>query len=145
MSGKAFLDTNVFIYSFDKIDKDKASVAVELIRDAARRETGVISFQVIQEFFNVALKRAQPAFSPHEAIRYLMTVLRPLLSVESSLALYSTGLEIQSRWQLSWYDSLIVAAASQAGCSVIYTEDLQHGAKINGIRIENPFRARRAH
>jgi predicted nucleic acid-binding protein len=140
MSGKAFLDTNIFIYSFDRTDPPKAKLAQRIIQDHAALGNGVISFQVVQEFFNVAFKKFQPVIRPEDATNYLLTVLRPFFTVDSSIGLYSAALAIRSRWQLSWYDSLIIAAASEASCSVIYTEDLQHGAKINGVRIENPFR-----
>src|SRR5580700_4297529 len=139
MSGKAFLDTNVFVYSFDRADPRKANVALQLVREHAARGNGVISFQVVQEFFNVAFKSFPAAMTPEDATHYLLTVLRPFLAVESSIALYSAALTVCSRYQLSWYDSLIVAAASEANCTVLYTEDLNHGAKINGVRIENPF------
>jgi predicted nucleic acid-binding protein len=79
--------------------------------------------------------------TPEDGTGYLLTALRPFLAVDSSIAQYSAALSICSRHQISWYDSLIVAAASEASCSVLYTEDLQHGAKINGVRIENPFRS----
>jgi len=142
MSGRAFLDTNIFIYSFDRTDPPKARLAQQIITDHAARGNGVISFQVVQEFFNVAFRKFQPALRPEEATNYLLTVLRPFLAVDSSIGLYSAALAIRLRYQLSWYDSLIVAAASEASCSVLYTEDLQHGAKINGVKIENPFRKR---
>jgi predicted nucleic acid-binding protein len=143
MSGKAFLDTNIFVYSFDRTDRRKANAALQLIRDHAVRGNGVISFQVVQEFFSVAFKHG--TMTPEEGESYLMTVLRPFLSVQSSISLYSVALTIRARHQLSWYDSLIVAAASEANCSVLYSEDLQHGAKLNGVKIENPFRAIATH
>jgi predicted nucleic acid-binding protein len=141
MSGKAFLDTNIFVYSLDRVDPRKAKVAVGIIREYAKHGNGVISFQVVQEFFNVAFKRFPAAMTPEDGTGYLLTVLRPFLAVDSSIALYSAALSICSRYKISWYDSLIVAAASETNCVVLYTEDLRHGAKINGVRIENPFRA----
>jgi predicted nucleic acid-binding protein len=140
MSGNAFLDTNIFIYSLDRIDARKEKIAMRIIREAASTGNGIISFQVVQEFFNVAFKRFPKTMTPEDGTAYLLTVLRPFLAVQSSVALYSSALAIRARYQLSWYDSLIIAAASEASCSVIYTEDLHHGAKINGVRIENPFR-----
>src|SRR5579872_2635212 len=140
MSGNAFLDTNIFVYSLDRIDPRKAKNATSLIRKHARHGTGVISFQVVQEFFNLAFRRFPAKMTPEDGTGYLLTVLRPFLAVNSSVALYSAALSICARYKLSWCDSLIVAAASEANCSVLLTEDLQHGAKINGVRIENPFR-----
>lgn len=139
MSAKAFLDTNIFVYSVDHRDVRKASIAHDLLRQCTVNKTGVISFQVVQEFFNVAMKRFPSMFSPEDAIAYLRTILHPFLGVHSSLGLYVEALSIQNRYRLSWYDSLIVGAASEAQCAVIYSEDFQHGSKINGIRIQNPF------
>jgi len=141
MSGRAFLDTNIFIYSVDRIDQQKAKIALRIIQKHAAEGNGVISFQVVQEFFNVAFKRFPSAMTPEDAGTYLLTVFRPFLRVHSSIALYSEALSVRARFRLSWYDSLILAAAAEAKCAVLYTEDLQHGAAINGVRIENPFRA----
>jgi predicted nucleic acid-binding protein len=66
-------------------------------------------------------------------------VFRPLLAVHSSLALYSEALRIQTQRGLSWYDSLIVSAAIQAHCDVLFTEDMQHGQSFGSLRITNPF------
>jgi predicted nucleic acid-binding protein len=100
-----------------------------------RNQKGISSYQVVQEFFNVAL---QP-MRADEAERYLNTVSRPLLSIHSSQALYLEALHLQSRYHLSWYDSLVVAAAIQADCELLLTEDLQHGQRFAKLRIENPF------
>src|SRR5580698_4747523 len=124
MSAKAFLDTNIFVYSVDYRDPCKAAVAHDLLRNCTVSNTGVISFQVVQEFFNAAMKRFPTMFSAEDAIGYLTTILRPFLAVHSSVGLYVEALTIQKRHRLSWYDSLIVAAASEARCSIIYTEDL---------------------
>ncbi|HYA17751.1 MAG TPA: PIN domain-containing protein [Bryobacteraceae bacterium] len=139
MSVKAFLDTNIFICSVDHKDPRKASIAHDLLRDCMVNHTGVISFQVVQEFFNAAARHFPTRFSSEDAVGYLTTILRPFLAVHSSVGLYVEAIGIKSRHRLSWYDSLIVAAASEAKCSVLYSEDFQHGSKINGVRIQNPF------
>ena len=97
MSGKAFLDTNIFIYSLDRADPRKAKIAMQIIREHARRGNGAISFQVVQEFFNVAFKRFPATMTPEDGTGYLLTVLRPFLAVDSSIALYSAALSICSR------------------------------------------------
>lgn len=141
MSGRCFLDTNIFVYSMDGSDPAKAAVARELIRTHLSRRTGVISFQVVQEFFNVASKRFQSPLSGDDETAYLFTVLAPLLAVHSSTGLYSAGLRLSRRYRISWFDSLIVAAAIEARCAVLYSEDLQNGAVFEGVRVENPFQA----
>jgi predicted nucleic acid-binding protein len=74
-----------------------------------------------------------------DAEQYLITVFRPLLAIHSSAALYVDALRIAGKYRLAWYDCLIVAAALQSQCGVLYSEDLQHGQKIDGLLIENPF------
>lgn len=139
MSGKYFLDTNIFVYSFDATAPLKRERALGLIREAVATGAGVISYQVVQEFFHVALGRFARPMSPEEAQQYLTAVFRPLLAVESSLNLLQHGLYICSRFNFSWFDSLIVAAAIEARCDVLYTEDLQGSFEIEGLRVENPF------
>jgi predicted nucleic acid-binding protein len=139
MSAKFFLDTNIFVYSFDRAAPKKATKAKRLIREALASQKGVISFQVVQEFFNVATKRFAQPLRVSEAEQYMGTVFRPLLAVQSSLALYSEALHLQKQRGLSWYDSLIVCAATQSRCGILFTEDLQHGQSFGGLRVENPF------
>jgi predicted nucleic acid-binding protein len=139
MSGRFFLDTNIFVYTFDPKAHAKAQKATQLVRRAADTGEGIISFQVVQEFFSVAFKRFAQPMSVAEAEQYLITVLRPLLAVHSSPAIYFEALRLSEKYRTSWYDSLIVAAASEGNCEKLYSEDLQHGRKIESMRIENPF------
>ncbi|SRR5579871_1267536 len=140
MSGRFFLDTNVFVYTFDSNARAKATKAASLIRRAADTGEGVVSYQVVQEFFNVAFRRFSPAMTVPEAEQYLITVFRPLLAVHSSPALYISALRIKAKYRFGWYDSLIVAAALEASCTILYTDDLQDGNEIETLRIQNPFR-----
>lgn len=139
MSGRFFLDTNIFAYAFDTKAPSKARRASQLIRQAADTGKGIVSYQVVQEFFNVALRRFPQPMNAAEAEQYLITVFRPLLAIHSSSVLYVEALRIAGEYRLSWYDCLIVAAAVQGECGVLYSEDLQHGQKIGDLRIENPF------
>ncbi|HZZ17639.1 MAG TPA: PIN domain-containing protein [Candidatus Sulfotelmatobacter sp.] len=139
MSGRFFLDTNIFVYTFDPHAPAKARKAVQLIRGAANTGEGIISYQVVQEFFSVAFKRFARPMSVAEAEQYFITVLRPLLAVHSSPTIYFEALRIAEKHRISWYDSLIVAAALEGQCDRLYSEDFQHGARIENLRIENPF------
>lgn len=139
MSARFFLDTNIFSYSFDRRSAAKARRAAQLIREAVTSRKGIVSYQVVQEFFNLALRKfAQPMTIP-EAEQYLSTVFRPLLAIHSSPALISDALRITAKNRLSWYDALIVAAAVEGGCHILYSEDMQHGQRVGELRIENPF------
>jgi predicted nucleic acid-binding protein len=139
MSDRFFLDTNIFVYTFDEKAPAKAKKATQIVRRAADTGEGIISYQVVQEFFSVALRRFLRPMSVAEAEQYLMTVLRPLLAVHSSPAIYFEALRIAEKYRMSWYDSLIVAAALEGDCERLYSEDFQDGRKIEGLRIENPF------
>lgn len=139
MSARYFLDTNIFVYVFDDKSPAKAKKATELIRRAARTGEGIVSYQVVQEFFNVALRRFSHPMTTWEAEQYLITVFRPLLAIHSSPAIYVEALRISGKHRLAWYDSLIVAAALEGQCEILYTEDLQDGREIEGLRIQNPF------
>ena len=142
MSARFFLDTNIFVYSFDPSSADKQQRAIQLVREAVSTRKGIVSYQVVQEFLNVALRRFTQPMSVPEAEQYLGTVLRPLLAVQSSAALISEALRLADRHKLSWYDSLIVAAAVEGGCGVLYSEDFQDGQQFGQLKIENPFAER---
>jgi len=139
MNDRFFLDTNIFIYSIDRRDAVKELKATELIRDSLSSLRGIVSFQVVQEFFNVAPKRLVAPMSIESSQLYLERVFLPLLRVHSSAALYRDALAFQSRYQLSWYDSLIVCAALHAGCTILFSEDLQHNQTFGKVRVVNPF------
>jgi predicted nucleic acid-binding protein len=139
MSDRFFLDTNIFVYSFDRTSGQKSARAKKLIREALSTQKGITSYQVVQEFFNVALRKFAAPLKTSEAEQYLGTVFRPLLAVHSSIAVYAEALRIQGQRNLSWYDALIVCSAMQARCGVLYTEDLQHGQSFGNLRIMNPF------
>jgi predicted nucleic acid-binding protein len=139
MSDRFFLDTNIFVYSFDKSAPKKADRATKLIRRAIEARRGIVSYQVVQEFFNVALRRFAEPMSGADAEQYLSTTFRPLLAVHSSHGVYSRALQLATTYSISWYDSLIVACAIEGRCGVLYSEDFQHGQRFGGLRIENPF------
>jgi len=127
------------VYSFDAGSPRKAARARELIRTAIETRGGIVSYQVVQEFFNVALRRFTGPMSGVDAEQYLSTTFRPLLSVHSSQALYAEALRFAARFRLPWYDALIVASAIEGQCDVLYSEDFQDGQQFGGVTISNPF------
>lgn len=140
MSGESFLDSNIFIYTFDDVALEKQRVAQELVRTALQDGSGVISYQVTQEVLNVLTRKLPQSMDVGDAARYLATTLEPLWRVQPSAELFGAGLALQARYRFGFYDSLIVAAALSAGCARLYSEDLQHGQRIEGLTIEDPFR-----
>lgn len=138
MNDKFFLDTNIFAYMFDARDAQKAEKSRRLIKQAVSTRKGVVSQQVVQEFFNLAFRKFQPAMTLAEAEDYLSTVFQPLLVVQS-VQTYKEALQLHSRYRLPWYDSVIVAAARESGCEILYTEDFQHEQRFGELRVKNPF------
>lgn len=140
MSVDSFIDTNVFIYPLERLDERKADTAERLIESGIITGNACISFQVVQECLNTAIRKAEIPLTVDEMNLYLNSVLRPLYRVQPSLRLYQSALEVKNRYRFSFYDSLIIAAALEAGCKTLYSEDLQHGQQIEGLTIENPFK-----
>ncbi len=132
MSGD-FLDSNVILYAFD-VDQRKQEIARQIVDDALVGNA-FISFQVVQEVLNVLTRKAQAL----PIGRVLEDVLMPLWRVMPSEDLYARALVVHSRHQYGFYDSLIIAAALEAGCSRLLSEDLQAGQLIEGLTITNPF------
>ena len=139
MSDRFFLDTNVFVYALTTSNSSKQVTASRLVKEAIESGKGIISFQVVQEFFNVALRRFAPPMTPVEADQYLSVTFRSLVTIHSSPALYGEALQLFGKHSFSWYDALIVAAAIESQCGILYTEDFQHGQKFSGLRVVNPF------
>lgn len=139
MSARFFLDTNIFVYSFDPATPGKSRHAEALIREAIETQRGVVSYQVVQEFFNVALRQFIRPMSLLEAGQFLGTVFRPMIAVHSSTSLFLSAMELFHSDHFSWYDALIVAAAINSDCGILYSEDLQHGRRVRDLKIVNPF------
>lgn len=139
MNDKYFIDTNILIYSFDPDNPSKRKIALDLISKALERGTGVISYQIIQEFLNVATRKFAVPLTCKDSQRYLNVVLEPLCEVFSSTELFHQALEISDQWRFPFYDALVVAAALQADCSLLYSEDMQDNQTIKGLTIRNPF------
>ena len=141
MSVKCFLDTNLFIHQLEALDGDKTAVADRIISAGIENRNACISFQVVQECLNTALRKAEIPLSTDEMRAYLESVLAPLFRVRASIPLYNRALGVQARYRYGFYDALIIAAALDAGCTRLYTEDMQGGQRIEGLTIENPFAA----
>jgi len=139
MNDKFFLDTNIFIYSFDEGAPEKRDRSRQLINLALQSGNGSISILVMQEFLNAATRKFSTPMTLKDSQRYLRQVLNPLCQVYTDLPLLENGLNIQDETGYSFYDSLILAAAIKANCAVLYSEDLHHGQIVKGVKIANPY------
>ena len=132
-----FFDTNVLIYAIDEGQEAKYEVADELVQRYLVDGGGIISVQVLREFYSVSRRLANP-LSEEQAqkmVEYFSTF--NTLSEDASMVL---GAVRRTRaFSLSFWDALIVEAAIKGGADRLFTDDLQHGQVIEGLRIENPF------
>lgn len=132
MAADRFLDTNILIYAFASGDHRSARA------EALLADGGVIGVQVLNEFTSVARRKLGWDWPQIEAaiavIFELLGSVRPLTA-----EIHSQALKLARGSALSFYDALIVAAAADAGCGVLLTEDLQHGRKFGGVAVQNPF------
>ena len=138
--GTVFLDTNIFVYAFLASEPRKRAKAVELIEACLGSGQGCISYQVVQEFANVARKKFASTLSAPDCKAFIDAAMQPMNRVASSTALIHNALDLQDELRYSFYDCLMLAAALQSGADALYTEDLQHWQLVRGtLRIVNPF------
>jgi predicted nucleic acid-binding protein len=138
MKEKVFVDTNILIYAHDLDAGSKHDIAVSLIKEFWEKGTGILSTQVLQEFYvNVTRKILKPIL-PAKARGIIESYLVWQVEVNKPDTILLAS-EIEERYLLSFWDSLIVAAARNAKADKILTEDLKHGQRLEGILIENPF------
>lgn len=136
MKDKVFLDTNILIYSYSEDEEEKQSIANTLLE----KNMGniVISTQVINELVNILLKKFKiPSLTIENAILEIDNVFDIVLF---ALTTQIKAIKIKEKYKLQYYDSLIIATAIENGCTVLYSEDMQHGQVIeNVLTIINPF------
>lgn len=136
MSAKVFIDTNIWVYAkIGTPGSEKHDLAINFLKN--NRDGIVISTQVINEYYNVLIKNKIPEPGIQKSVFQLLTEVDLVLITFETIA---KSWEIRSRYNYSVFDSLIVAAALEADCNVLYSEDLQHQQLIESkLRIINPF------
>lgn len=138
MSDRTFVDTNILIYAYDLDAGSRHAVAVGLLRQLWLDGTGVLSTQVLQEFYvNVTAKIARPIV-PAEARAVLSRYQVWRIEVNTAESVIRAS-EIQERNRLSFWDALIIAAAAKSNAVTLLSEDLNHGQVVEGVKIVNPF------
>lgn len=133
-----FVDTNVLVYAHDASDQTRQPIAARLLDDLWRTREGVLSTQVLTEFYAVVTRKFDPPMPRREARTLVDTYAAwPVVQVDPPLIVAASALEEQH--SLSFWDALIIEAARRAGASRLVSEDLQHGRRIAGLVIANPF------
>ena len=138
-SQRSFLDTNILVYAFDNRSPKKRGRADAIIQESLDTRRGVISYQVVQEFLNVASRGPNP-MPTRESRLFLEQVLWPLCEILPDAGLYAIALDVRDETGWAYYDSLIVGAAVRGGCDILLSEDLQDGRVVRGVEIRNPFK-----
>lgn len=134
-----FVDTNVLVYAHDTSETRRQPIARALLDELWTSRTGLLSTQILQEFYVVATRKFHPPMS-RRAAREIVALygIWPVVQVDVTLIL--TASELEERHKLSFWDALVVEAARVAGAARLVTEGLQDGRSIGGVRIEDPFR-----
>ena len=134
----SFVDTNVLVYAFDKSRSAKKTVAQRLMNELMDEDRLRVSTQVLQELFVTLTRKVSQPCSSEEALAVLDDLNAwPLVVVDYPAI--RAAIRLAHEAKLSFWDALVVVAAARAGASVLYTEDLNDGQEILGIRISNPF------
>ncbi len=130
---RPFIDTNILIYAFSPDTSPKVPIAEHLLAAG-----GGVSTQVLNEFVSVSHRKLSLEWAEIareiEVIKAAMTTILPL-----TVDTHDAARSLAERHKIAFYDALIIASALEAKCSLLLTEDLQHGAQIEGIKIRNPF------
>ena len=137
MNGKTFIDTNVLIYAHDKDGHAKNEIAKAVLRELWSERLGVLSMQVLQEFY-VNVTRKIPSPLSRDSARTVVNSYVPWC-METTAAEISSAFRIEDESRIGFWDALIVSSAVKSGATRILSEDLNAGQRIAGIRIENPF------
>jgi predicted nucleic acid-binding protein len=137
---KAFVDTNVLVYAYDRGAGSKHERALSLVEELWKNGSGVLSTQVLQEFYVNVRRKARKPVSIDQARALIADYLTWKLIFNDGAAMLE-AIDLEQRYQLSFRDSLIVVAAQKGRASVLFSEDFNHGQKFGSVQIQNPFLA----
>jgi predicted nucleic acid-binding protein len=133
---RTFLGTNILVYAEDRRDPVKQRKALDLIKKQLEQRTGVVSLQVLQEYFVSVTKKLKLDAG---IARNKVEIFSRFNVAEPAATDILAAIDMYRLHGFSFWDALVLRMASQAGCSVLLSEDLQHGQEIDGVRIVNPF------
>ncbi len=135
-----FVDTNILIYAHGKDETDpRARLSRQILAALWKTDRGVISTQVLQEFYAVATRKIQPQL-PKKRARAIVASYGEWCSVNTDPLLIISASRLEEDHSLAFWDALVIEAALRAGATTLLSEDLQHGRRFGALVIENPFR-----
>ncbi|RCX11563.1 PIN domain-containing protein [Extensimonas vulgaris] len=133
-----FIDTNVLVYAVDASDRLRQETALARIAQASARDTVVLSTQVLQEFYQITTRKLRPPLPATEALQQLER-LSAFYVMGSTAQSVLAAAQLAERYQLQWWDALILESALRANADLLLTEDGQHGQRFGKLVVENPF------
>lgn len=136
MANRSFIDTNVIVYAEASDAPDKQQAALALLKQLYESGTGVLSTQVLQEYCNIAIKKLK---LPIAHIRAQIDMYEQFQVVQVTPAIIRDALDLNQTRSVAFYDAIIIACAKTAGCNLLFSEDLNTGEVIAGVRLQNPF------
>ena len=134
---RIFIDTNILVYTIDSYNKEKQKKARKLLKELIAKESPVISTQVLQEFYNAVTMKLK---ADKLTAKSMLHGFSSLDTVQVNLHIIEQAVDINILSGMSFWDSLIIAAAEAANCSILLSEDLADGQIVRGIEIKNPFK-----
>ena len=133
-----FIDTNVLVYAYDMADQRKQKLAQNLLTQLLKEDRGVISTQVLAEFYTIVTKKSSTPLIFEESQR-LIDIFATFFVQEINLTIVKKAIDIHKRYKISFWDGQIIAAAEFSGCSTVFSEDLSSGHTYQGLLLTNPF------
>jgi len=135
---KVFVDTNVLVYAYDRGAGSKHEEAQGLVEDLWQKSNGVLSTQVLQEFYVNVRRKAKKPISINSARALIGDYLSwdPIVNDGASVL---EAIDAERRYRISFWDALIVVAAQKGGASIIYSEDMNDGQMFGSVQVRNPF------
>jgi predicted nucleic acid-binding protein len=133
-----FCDTNILVSAYDRTAGTKRELARELVQRLWREESGAVSIQVLQELFVTLIRKIAPPVETRIA-RGIVADLATWRVIEPRVGDVLAAIDVTGRWQVSFWDAMILTAAERAGARVVWSEDLSHGQSYDGVAVKNPF------
>ncbi len=133
---RTFLDSNILVYGDDGKEPAKQRIALNLIKDHRQQRTGVVSLQILQEYFVTATKKHK---LDAEIARNKVDIYSKFHVGEPTVSDILAAIDINRLHNFSFWDALVLRMAKQTGCRILLSEDMQHGQEFDGVRIVNPF------
>jgi predicted nucleic acid-binding protein len=135
---RQFVDTNILVYAYDATQREKHTLAKELLLSVWESGLGCVSIQVLQEFYVTVTRKSEIPLSTEQAILIIQdfsdwTIHRP--DVKDVVA----AVELHHHYKISFWDAMILQSARQSGCAILWSEDLSEGENFAGVKVINPF------